>query len=72
MEQALSSLNSYCSDWKLKVNCNKTKIVVFSRGKVNTDHYHFKFGNETIEIVNQYKYLGVSFNYNERFCTGEL
>lgn len=72
MKQALIALNSYCNDWKLKINCNKTKIVVFSRGKVQTDKYNFTFGCEKIEVVDHYKYLGVTFNYNGRFRKGEL
>uniref|UniRef100_A0A0P4VXM0 Reverse transcriptase domain-containing protein n=1 Tax=Scylla olivacea TaxID=85551 RepID=A0A0P4VXM0_SCYOL len=35
MKQALVALNLYCNEWKLKLNCNKTKVVVFSRGRQN-------------------------------------
>ena len=72
MNQALTALHSYCSDWKLKVNCDKTKIVVFSRGQVQTNRYNFQLGGEDIEVVSEYKYLGVLFNYNGRFRKGEL
>ena len=34
LQVALDSLYSYCERWNLKVNENKTKVVVFSRGKV--------------------------------------
>ncbi len=65
--RALAALEVYCRVWKLEVNCSKTKIVVFSRGKVVTDNYSFKLGAENIEIVESYKYLGVLFNCNGRF-----
>lgn len=72
MQQALTVLNLYCKQWKLQLNCNKTKIVMFSRGRVNTDNYKFEFGGENIEVVEDYKYLGVLFNYKGRFRKDEL
>ena len=72
MKQVLIALHTYCNEWKLKLNCNKTKVVVFSRGKVNVDKYKFEFGREKIEVVEDYKYLGILFNYNGRFRKGEL
>ena len=72
MKQALLSLDSYCNDWRLEVNCSKTEIVVFSRGMVQTGNYDFKFSMEAITVVSEYKYLGITFNYNGRFRKGEL
>ncbi len=73
MKQALMSLSSYCNEWRLKVNCSKTKIVVFSRGMVHTGGYDFRFGSEAAAaVVNDYKYLGITFSYNGRFRRGEL
>ena len=72
MRQALMALNTYCNEWKLKLNCNKSKIVIFSRGKVDLSKYEFKFECEKIEVVEDYKYLGLTFNYNGRFRKGEL
>ncbi len=50
MKQALTALHIYCSEWKLKVNCDKTIIVVFSRGQVQTSSYNFQLGGEEIEV----------------------
>ncbi len=72
MKQALIALHSYCSEWKLKANYGKTKIVVFSRGQVQTYSYNFQLGVESIEVVSEYKYLSVLFNYNGTFRKGEL
>ncbi len=35
MQQALVALCTYCNEWKLKLNCDKTKRVLFSRGMAN-------------------------------------
>jgi hypothetical protein len=34
LQNALNSLNCYCLTWDLSVNTNKTKIVIFSTGKL--------------------------------------
>ena len=72
LKQALIAMYAYCRDWRLKVNCNKTKIVVFSGRKVNTGNYSFRFGEESLEVVHEYKYLGITFNFNGSFRKGQL
>ena len=34
MQAALNALQLYCDTWKLEINCYKTKISIFSRGKL--------------------------------------
>lgn len=58
LQKALDVFETYCDTWKLTVNITKTKIMIFSGGRMPGNmHFHFK-GNE-IEIVNEYKYLGI-------------
>ncbi len=72
MKQALDALNIYCNEWKLRLNCNKTKVIVFIRGRQNLSDYEFEFDFENIKVVTDYKYLGVLFHYNDRFRKGEV
>ena len=72
MKRVLLALDSYCNDWKLKVNCDKTKIVVFSRGRVQTNNYNFKLATQDLAVVSEYMYLGIIFSYNWKFRNGEL
>ena len=51
MKRVLSALSSYCNEWKLRVNCSKTKLVVFNSSKNNLHRYNFKFNSETVEAV---------------------
>ncbi len=44
---------------------------MLSKGKVH-HNCNFKFGDENIEVVRNYKYLGLSLNYYGRFRKGEL
>ena len=66
LQDALNALHAYCNLWNLKVNLDKTKVVVFSRGKTRR-YKHFKYGNDVIEVVDDYVYLGIVFNYNNKF-----
>ena len=67
MQTALRALKQYCDKWKLEINCSKTKISIFSRGKISTSKYKFLYGGSKIEIVNSYKYLGLEFNSSGSF-----
>ena len=66
LQKALNSVHDYCEMHKLIVNTSKTKIVVFSRGKVKRFPM-FKYGSDTIEVVSDYVYLGIKMNYNNTF-----
>ena len=48
--------------WKLSVNLNKTKVVYFRPGpKTDVTTTEFVFGTDILEIVPQYKYIGLIF-----------
>ena len=46
--------------------CQKTKFVVFSRGKIRKISNLF-FGPKLLDVVDNYTYLGVKSNFNCRF-----
>ena len=48
------------------MNTSKTKVVIFSRGKVRNIPI-FKFNGDIVEVVDEYVYLGTTFNYNNKF-----
>ena len=58
IQHSLKVFKEYCQIWKLQVNLSKTKIVIFSRDKIK-NNCQFLLYNKTIEIVDEYKYLGV-------------
>ena len=67
LQKILDSLNCYCDEWNLTVNVQKTKIMVFRNGGVIRANESWTFQDESIEIVNQFSYLGVNVNYNGKF-----
>ena len=58
LQFALNKFENYCDKWRLSVNTSKTKVLIFSEGKLSKK-VKFYFKNAEIEIVNVYKYLGV-------------
>ena len=58
LQNALTAFEEYCIMWKLQVNLSKTKIVIFGRGRMNKN-CRFLLHNKIIEIIDEYKYLGV-------------
>ena len=67
LQKGLDELKSYCNKWKLQINSDKTKILVFSNKKIKRENYDFKLGEDSIEIVDSFKYLGIRFSYNGKF-----
>ena len=66
LQMSLDAMQSYCNIWKLNINTSKTKIVIFSRGKVRK-YPKFNFRNSSIDVIDNFTYLGIVFNYNGKF-----
>ena len=47
-------------------NTSKTKILIFSRGKIRNIP-KFMFGGEELNVCYDYTYLGITFDYNNLF-----
>ncbi|CAC5361856.1 unnamed protein product [Mytilus coruscus] len=67
VQNSLDSLQKYSAEWKLDVNFKKTKIIIFSKSKVNKENFYFYYSSNAIEIVDCYKYLGVDFHSSGKF-----
>jgi len=66
LQKGLDTMLDYCTQWKIKVNTSKTKIVIFSRGKIRKKPV-FTYSNTRIEITDDFVFLGNMFNYNGTF-----
>ncbi|XP_021350729.1 uncharacterized protein LOC110448677 [Mizuhopecten yessoensis] len=66
LQSALNVFQQYCKIWKLNINVNKTKVMVFRKRKSKQQHV-FVLQNEILEIVDNFTYLGITFNYNGSF-----
>ena len=66
LQASLDEMKKYCDTFDLHINVNKTKILIFSRGKLRR-HHIFNFGNFILDTVEEYNYLGLVFNHNAKF-----
>ena len=66
LQRCISLMEDYCHNWGLKINTSKTKVTIFSRGKVR-NLTNFILNGTKLYIVYSYKYLGVHFNHNGKF-----
>ena len=66
LQNLLSQLNKFCNDWGLKVNIDKTKVVIFNK-KGKLCETKITYDSIQIESVLSYKYLGIKFTANGKF-----
>jgi hypothetical protein len=66
LQVLLKTLNEYLGRWRLNVNMEKTKVVVFGARGV-TDHV-IMLGNETVQQETAYRYLGIWFDQAGTFA----
>jgi hypothetical protein len=61
LQASLDKLNSYCQTWRLEVNIEKSKVLQCCKsGRMCNES--FLIGGQTIECVQEYKYLGILFS----------
>ena len=59
LQKQIDILSKYCNISGMKVNLNKTKVMVFRRGGIVKQNEVIYYNNELVEIVTYYKYLGL-------------
>ena len=66
LQKCLDALQDFCTSWKLEVNIDKSKVLIFNSNGKSFLNY-FSYNNKTVETVNQYCYLGVILKCNGNF-----
>jgi len=61
LQRQINILKEYADNFGMQVNLSKTKVIVFRKGGYLSQKEHWKYGNELLEVVNSYKYLGLHF-----------
>ena len=51
----------YCQKWKLSVNTQKSKVMVYRKGGMFRRNTHFYYGEHKLEIASKFTYLGIAF-----------
>ena len=66
LQSSLNILGTYCSNGKLQVNVEKSKVLIFnSKGKTHVNE--FSYNNNIIQAVSKYCYLGVMLKFLKDF-----
>ena len=63
LQRQLDTLNKYSNEWKLTVNMEKTKVVIFRKGGPKAAKERWLFDGQYVNVVDHYTYLGVLFSY---------
>ena len=61
LQLSLNRQQKYCDIWNLTVNGDKTKIMVFRKGGILSQHEKWYYNGIELEIVNHFNYLGLVF-----------
>ena len=67
LQHLLNKLYCWCKKWRVLINTNDSKCMHFRRGRSKQTKFEFTVGRNVLEIVEQYKYLGVTFNCKGNF-----
>ncbi len=59
LQTMINNMYEWTNKWRLKLNVNKSKIMHFRPRHRQCTPFNFTFGDEVLEKVNEYKYLGI-------------
>lgn len=65
LQSMLKDIEIYCNTFGLKINIDKTKVMIFERGRPT--HFDFHLYGKKLEIVTSFKYLGIYLFKNENW-----
>ena len=67
-QQDLQNLTTWCAKWRIKLNPEKTKVIILSRSKlVRETEPNLKLYGETLKVYPQVKFLGITFDFQLTF-----
>jgi len=63
----LDTLHNWCKRWRVLINTDKSKCMHFRKASAKQSEFVFTIGENMLETVDSYKYLGVIFHYKKDF-----
>lgn len=67
LQEMIDTLYKHNNDCKLTLNVDKTKIMIFRNGGRQRENEYWTYNNVNIDVVDEFNYLGMLFNYNGKF-----
>lgn len=71
LQTSLDLMYEYCNRWKLIVNIDKTKVVIFRKGGRIPNDIEFLYDGKRVDVVNKFNYLGVVFSSGGSFSIAQ-
>ena len=68
LQYGLDVLSDYCSKRRLKVNTEKTKVMIFRKGGTLPRNLSFTYEGKINEIVSKFVYLGITLTTGGSFA----
>ena len=62
LQKMLNHFHNWCFKWQMQINISKSKIVHFRNKRVKSTDFNFTLGDDTVDKVCSYKYLGIIFD----------
>ena len=59
LQSALDAVSVYCTNWKMIVNIEKTKVMVFRKAGRLSQRDRWYYNGQELEVVKSFKYLGL-------------
>ncbi|MCG8049041.1 MAG: reverse transcriptase family protein, partial [Candidatus Thiodiazotropha endolucinida] len=66
LQNSLTHLETYCNKWKLTINVEKTKIMIFQKGG-RLPQETFTLYGKNVEVVKEFNYLGYTVSCGGSF-----
>jgi hypothetical protein len=65
----LNTIHDWCKKWRVLINTSKSKCKHLRKGRAQRTDFAFRIGDNELENVEAYKYLGVIFHEKHDFST---
>ena len=59
LQTMLNTLHGWCKKWRVLINTSKSKCMHFRRPRTRQTDFRFQVGDNVLETVSEYRYLGV-------------
>ena len=67
LQKSINVIKKHAEEWKLKVNTKKSNIIILSGNGETNNNENFKYGSETLPIVDKQTYLGIEMTSSGRY-----
>ena len=62
LQRSLNRAAKYCEDWGMTISIEKSKVMVFRKGGRLNRNDRWRIGNQCLEVVDKFRYLGLVFS----------